>query len=157
MGQGGQIHVLDMGQPVRIAELAKELIRLSGFSETEIRIEYTGLRPGEKLYEEPIADSETTLPTPHPKLRVALARPVSNHRFVVEEIWSWLGRPDLPSPDAVREKLQSWIPEYDAARVDTLPRAEIRLYEQRAPGARSQDVREGLTPREDAHRTARGL
>ena len=57
MGKGGEIYVLDMGEPVKIAELARQLIQLSGFSEQDIRIEYTGLRPGEKLYEEPLADA----------------------------------------------------------------------------------------------------
>ncbi|MDH5212109.1 MAG: polysaccharide biosynthesis protein, partial [Betaproteobacteria bacterium] len=74
MGKGGEIFVLDMGEPVRIVELARQLIRLSGLAEDDIRIEYTGLRPGEKLYEELLADAEHTLPTPHPKLRVARAQ-----------------------------------------------------------------------------------
>jgi hypothetical protein len=82
MGKGGQIYVLDMGEPVRIADLASEMIRLSGFSEEDIRIEYTGLRAGEKLYEEPLADAEKTLPTPHPKLRVARARSPQNGKLL---------------------------------------------------------------------------
>ncbi|MEI2635688.1 MAG: nucleoside-diphosphate sugar epimerase/dehydratase [Methylotenera sp.] len=74
MGNGGEIFVLDMGEPVKIAELAKDMIRLSGFQQDEIKISYTGLRPGEKLYEELLADDELTQPTPHPKLRIAIAR-----------------------------------------------------------------------------------
>jgi FlaA1/EpsC-like NDP-sugar epimerase len=111
MGKGGEIYVLDMGEPVRIAELARQMIRLSGYSESDIRIEYTGLRPGEKLYEEPLADSETTLPTPHPKLRVALARPPENGALL-EELLAWLAHPESKAPDKVRARLKYWIPEY---------------------------------------------
>lgn len=92
MGRGGEIYVLDMGEPVKIVDLAKQLIQLSGFTEHDIRIEYRGLRPGEKLYEEPLADAEKTLPTPHPKLRVAQARAPENGKFV-EEMLDWkIGR-----------------------------------------------------------------
>jgi FlaA1/EpsC-like NDP-sugar epimerase len=111
MGRGGEIYVLDMGEPVRIDDLAKQLIRLSGFSEDDIPVKYTGLRPGEKLYEEPLADTERTLPTPHPKLRIARARPVHSGRLI-EELGAWLSGPRIGDAAEVREALRHWIPEY---------------------------------------------
>ena len=72
MGNGGEIYVFDMGNPVRIADLAKRMIMLSGAKDIEIR--YTGLRDGEKLYEEVLNDEEVTLPTFHPKIKVAKVR-----------------------------------------------------------------------------------
>jgi FlaA1/EpsC-like NDP-sugar epimerase len=122
MGAGGEIYVLDMGEPVKIAELARQMIRLSGFSESDIRIEYTGLRPGEKLYEEPLADAETTLATPHPKLRVARVRPPENPRLL-DEVLGWLARPGDAGAEAVRARLRAWVSEYrvssPAAETDT--------------------------------------
>jgi FlaA1/EpsC-like NDP-sugar epimerase len=111
MGQGGEIFVLDMGEPVRIVDLAKQLIRLSGLAEGDIRIVYTGLRPGEKLYEELLADAEATLPTPHPKLRVAKGQ-VPIDRKLTDEVLDWLAAPGERGPDSVREQLKRWIPEY---------------------------------------------
>jgi len=110
MGEGGEIFVLDMGEPVKIAELARLMIRLSGADEARIAIEYTGLRPGEKLYEELLADDESTLPTPHPKLRVAKARAgdVGWHG----ECLDWLVRADFQDEAAVKRQLKAWVPEY---------------------------------------------
>lgn len=72
MGKGGEIYVFDMGKPVRIADLAKRMILLCGAKNVEIK--YTGLRYGEKLYEEVLNDEEITLPTFHPKIKIAKVR-----------------------------------------------------------------------------------
>jgi FlaA1/EpsC-like NDP-sugar epimerase len=75
IGRGGEIFVLDMGEPVKITYLAEQLIRLSGKTPGEdIEIIYTGLRPGEKLYEELFHDTETLQETSHPKILLALCR-----------------------------------------------------------------------------------
>lgn len=110
MGDGGEIFVLDMGEPVRIVDLARNMIRLSGFTEEEIAIDFTGLRPGEKLYEELLADAELTCATPHPKLRVARSRPVI--ASLIEDVEAWLAQLPSPSDGQVRAGLKYWIPEY---------------------------------------------
>ena len=71
IGETGQVLVLDMGEPVRIVDLARDMIRLSGKDLTDIRIEFSGLRLGEKLYEELLTDNDTTLPTKILALRIA--------------------------------------------------------------------------------------
>lgn len=77
MGKGGEIFVFDMGKPVAIVELAKKMIRLYGLVPgIDVDIKYTGLRPGEKLYEELLTDSENTLPTYHEKIMIAKVRNV---------------------------------------------------------------------------------
>jgi FlaA1/EpsC-like NDP-sugar epimerase len=114
MGDGGEIFVLDMGEPVKIAELAKLMIRLSGAAEDRIRIEYSGLRPGEKLYEELLADDESSLPTPHPKLRVAKARPAEPGWYA--ECLAWLADAGLHDEATVKRQLKTWVPEYQPER-----------------------------------------
>lgn len=75
MGKGGEIFIFDMGEPVKIADLAKRMIELSGLQvDKDIEIKYTGLRPGEKLYEELLSNKENTKETPHEKIRVAAVR-----------------------------------------------------------------------------------
>jgi len=110
MGRSGQIFVLDMGEPVKIVELARMLIRLSGRTEQEVPIAYTGLRPGEKLFEELLADDETSETTPHPKLRVAKT---SMQMPDVGGVVQWIdGAGPLPTGEIVREWLRAQVPEY---------------------------------------------
>ena len=111
MGKGGEIFVLDMGEPVKIVDLARDLIRLSGLTAEDIKIVFTGLRAGEKLYEELLADDEHTLTTPHPKLRIAKARPASAHDAA--QILEWLNQKTPLDDDSVRRQLRAWLPEYN--------------------------------------------
>ncbi|HXC41444.1 MAG TPA: nucleoside-diphosphate sugar epimerase/dehydratase [Burkholderiales bacterium] len=113
LGEGGEIFVLDMGEPVRIVDLARNMIRLSGFADDEIAIEFTGLRPGEKLFEELLFDSEATLETPHPKLRVAKARFVDVEWLA--RLVAWLDEERLRSDDEIKLELKGWVPEYSPA------------------------------------------
>lgn len=114
MGQGGEIFVLDMGEPVKITDLAKNMIRLSGFTEAEISIKFTGLRAGEKLYEELLADNENTVPTHHEKLRIARARAVQNE---FEFFLATLSETHTHQDDnKVRELLKQWVAEYKPAK-----------------------------------------
>jgi FlaA1/EpsC-like NDP-sugar epimerase len=86
IGRSGQVFVLDMGEPVSILELARNMIRLSGKEpERDIAIEFTGVRPGEKLHEELWGDGETVGPTPHPKI-LAVTRPPIDAAWLDEEL-----------------------------------------------------------------------
>ncbi len=117
MGEGGEIFVLDMGEPVRIVDLARQMIRLSGLTEQDIRIEFIGMRPGEKLFEELLTDREQTLPTPHPKLHVARGASARDGELL-DELERWLRDAVQPDGEAVKRQLERWLPEYraDAAR-----------------------------------------
>lgn len=110
MGNDGEIFVLDMGEPVKIAELARDMIRLSGFQQDEIKISYTGLRPGEKLYEELLADDELTQPTPHPKLRIAMARKAD--ALWVKRLLKWIESCQGADENTIKKQLAFWVEEY---------------------------------------------
>jgi FlaA1/EpsC-like NDP-sugar epimerase len=111
MGQGGEIFVLEMGEPIRIVDLARDMIRLSGFTEDDIKIAFTGLRPGEKLFEELLTDSEHTLVTPHPKLRIARSEmaPEPHWQAALDD---WLNGASLQTPAALKMRLKEFVPEY---------------------------------------------
>jgi FlaA1/EpsC-like NDP-sugar epimerase len=113
MGAGGEIFVLEMGEPVKIVDLARDLIRLSGLPENAVEIVFTGIRRGEKLYEELYFDDEQTLPTSHPKLRAAYHRPYSlaEVRRCITQLERLLNEPD----DALRRKLHEIVPEFTGA------------------------------------------
>ncbi len=116
MSRGGETFVLDMGQPIRIVDLARTMIKLSGYTEAEIPIAFTGLRPGEKLYEELLADNEKTLPTPHAKLRVSrpIDPPGTNWDNSVQR---WLESAGPVSDTEVRHMLTLWVPEYRPSKL----------------------------------------
>jgi len=116
MGSWGEIFVLEMGEPVRIVDLAHDLIRLSGLPEDAIEISFNGIRPGEKLFEELYFDDEQTLPTSHSKLRAAYARPYvlsSVHRSI-SELAQLIHGPE----EVIRQRLHEIVPEYLASSAE---------------------------------------
>lgn len=122
MGNGGDVFVLDMGTPVKIIDLARDMIKLSGLQEQDIRIEFTGLRPGEKLYEELLADDENTLPTSHEKLRIAQAR--SADTVWLSNLLEWLANIPHLQEAQIKHDLQRWVEEYQP---DTRPAPDVSL------------------------------
>lgn len=108
-GHGGEIFVFDMGHPVKIARLAKRMIQLSGAK--DVHIVYTGLRPGEKLYEEVLKDSERTKPTIHPKIRIAAVREY-----------------DYPTVERQIEQLDALSKEYDNLKTVALMKKMVPEY-----------------------------
>ncbi len=123
MGNGGEIFVLDMGEPVKIAALAADMIRLSGLQLEDIKIEYVGLRPGEKLYEELLADDEQTMPTPHEKLRIALARPVN--KIWVKKLLKWIHQTQGANEVNIKNELKFWVEEYSPQQPSLILHPEI--------------------------------
>lgn len=114
MGKGGEIFVFDMGEPVKIDDLAKEMIRLAGLKRGEdIDIVYTGLRPGEKLYEELLASKENTLPTHHEKIMIAKVR---EHDFnaVNKQIADLLFALQIENDELLVARMKDLVPEFQS-------------------------------------------
>ena len=111
-GMGGEIFVLDMGKPVKIVDLARQLIELSGLKPNEdIAIEFTGLRPGEKLFEELTHEGENFAPTTHAKICRFVSKPAD-----LDQLCKTLARfregLDQLAPEQIKLELQEAIPEY---------------------------------------------
>ena len=112
MSREDQIFVFDMGQPVKIADLARRMIRLAGFvPDKDIKIEYIGLRPGEKLYEEILADEENTLPSFHPRIRIAKVRSY-DHASVDAALHELVRLAREVSVPAMIDLMKTLVPEY---------------------------------------------
>jgi len=111
-GNGGEIFVFDMGEPVRIADLAERMIRLSGAK--NVKIQYTGLREGEKLYEEVLNDKESTKPTFHQKIRIAKVRE-QDYDHISKEINELIAIAHQYDDMATVKKMKEIVPEYKSA------------------------------------------
>jgi len=110
MGKSGQIYVLDMGESVKIVDLAKDMIRLSGFDENDIKIKFTGLRPGEKLYEELLSESEIIILTNHPKLKIAFSENISEK--TVKDLTKWVLSTTSKTEVQIKKELKFWVKGY---------------------------------------------
>jgi len=117
LAANGEVYVLDMGEPVRIVELARDMIRLSGHREDEIAIVYSGLRPGEKLYEELLADADQTMPSAHPRLRVAKLQAIADEERLEQRLAEVAARGMALDEAAVKAWLGEVVPEYRPAAV----------------------------------------
>ena len=112
MGEGGEIFILDMGEPIKIDSIARDLIRLSGFEpDKDIKIDYVGLRPGEKLYEELITEGEGIVPTEHKKIMV-LRGTAQNLQVLNGNIGKLAALAEDQNAHEIIERLKSIVPEY---------------------------------------------
>ncbi len=115
MGNGGEIYIFDMGKSIKIVDLAKNMINLSGLTlGKDIQITFTGLRPGEKIYEELLANKETTLPTHHSKIMIAKVREY-DFPTIEKEITELIELFKLQNNEIIVKKMKAIVPEYVSA------------------------------------------
>ena len=124
MGQGGEIFVLDMGEPVKIMDLARDMIKLSGYTEEQIKIKITGLRSGEKLFEELLADNEKNMRTAHAKLWVAKVESIMDG-ISYQSLVSWIEDVKTYRDTEVKLKLNSFVPEYVVGKMEAAAPVKI--------------------------------
>jgi FlaA1/EpsC-like NDP-sugar epimerase len=125
-GEGGEIFVLDMGESVKIVDLARDLIALSGLEPDDIEIVFTGLRPGEKLFEELYFDDERRVATRHPKVFCAMHRPAD--LLAVESVLEDLSEVLDAKPEVVRARLRDLVPEYSSPEHASDPLPQQRTH-----------------------------
>jgi FlaA1/EpsC-like NDP-sugar epimerase len=121
MGSGGEIFVFDMGEPVKIVDLARQMIKLSGYEpDKDVKIEFSGLRPGEKLYEELLTDQEKTLPTYNAKVKIAEVADF-DHEATLAKTVSLLSSLERLSEEELVGKLAAIVPEYVSSNSKFVP------------------------------------
>jgi FlaA1/EpsC-like NDP-sugar epimerase len=108
-----------MGESVKIIDLAKDMIKLSGLDEIDIKIKFTGLRPGEKLYEELLSKGEVIMPTTHPKLKIASSESISEK--TVKDLIKWVLSTTIKTEVQIKKELKRWVKGYSVKDKRTGP------------------------------------
>jgi len=114
IGKGGEIFIFDMGKSIKIVDIAKKMIKLSGLTlDKDIQITYTGLRPGEKLYEELLNDEENTIPTHHPLILIAKVK-TYDHNEISKQIDELIDLFDAQDNFSIVKKMKELLPEFSS-------------------------------------------
>jgi FlaA1/EpsC-like NDP-sugar epimerase len=124
LAESGEVYVLDMGKPVRIDQLARDMIRLSGHRPEDIEIVFSGLRPGEKMYEELLADADQTVPSRHARLRIAKLQRLADTGPLLAMLRELGETPGAGATEQARGLLHSVVPDYRTEQAASAPAAE---------------------------------
>ncbi len=124
LAETGEVYVLDMGKPVRIDQLARDMIRLSGHRPEDIEVVFSGLRPGEKMYEELLADTDQTVPSRHARLRIAKLQRLADTNPLPAMLRQLVETSGAGTTDEARRLLHSVVPEYLTGRAASAPDAQ---------------------------------